>query len=298
MLNKVLCYLVFVTLTFSSKLHACESCGCGIGNWSSGLLTDFRNNYVRLGYFHSGFKSNLVSSNHTDRFDYFELLTRIKISKKIRIMASMPYKLNSRTINTNVQTLSGIGDLRLIGSWIITNSLSIKKESSLFIEAGGGIVVPTGKYNAKIHNSELPENFNLGNGAIGYTLQGSGIYQYKGFGVLNNYNFTYYATSSSGYQFGRQFGISLTLFKDIEIHNIKLIPYFGATKEVNAKDQYQTNILVDGTGGNGLFILTGLNVKYNNLYFGFSWATPSYENYSNKENKALNRFSCQVSYLF
>jgi hypothetical protein len=63
-------------------------------------------------------------------------------------------------------------------------------KTAFYLEVGGGVSLPTRKYNADNEFDEnLPENFNVGKGSLGYTLQMNAISSYDKYGILTNANY-------------------------------------------------------------------------------------------------------------
>ncbi len=299
---KKLVFIVFSCFVLGiMSANACDVCGAGANNMGIGLLTNFRSNFIRMGYFQSSFTSNFEHDYSVkDRFEQIDLTIRYSLGKNNRwkAMASLPFGKNSRTTHDENQIERGMADCRFNVNYVLLNNLKVGENAMLYVEAGTGLSIPTGKFDSSIHDRNLPENFNIGRGALGYIFQLNSVLSNGKNGVVLSANYQINSATETGYRYGNQLTSQLTLFRELPLKQLKLIPNLGLNFEKITKDKYTNNNTVPGTGGNGLFLSSSVNIKTEKWLTGFSYAIPLADKYSDSEVKAKGRIVCHVSYLF
>jgi len=281
--------------------YACDACGCSASNMGIGLLTDFRSNFIRLGYFDTRFNSSTEHEYITsDRFVQYDLSLRYAFgkAKRMRLMAHLPYGVNIRNSEEEQLSEKGVSDFRLNLNYVVLNNILLGNKFNLYLEAGGGLSLPSGKFDEQIHDRNLPENFNLGKGAIGYIFQINTVFSINKFGMVFSNNYQLNGRTKSDYHYGNQLNTQLNFFREVQVTNFKLIPNVGLGFEDIAKDNYANGKEVAGTGGNGIFLSSAINFKTKKWLAGCAYTIPLKENYSEGEVTAKARLAFQVSYIF
>lgn len=296
-------FIICITIGLNPVAQACDICGCGAGNMGIGLLTAYKNNTFRLGYYHSGFTSMPFEGKEvTDRFEQAEMFFGYTLGSthKVRLMAHMHYGINDRQSydDSQTQSVKGIGDIRLVANYVLFDSKPVGQWGTFYMETGGGISLPTGQFDPDIHDKNIPENFNIGKGALGYIFQNNAALNINKTGVLWNNQYTYNQKSTSGYRYGSQWNSTLSIYQEIPVAGFKIVPSIGLAYEKVALDQYKNGTDVTGTGGEGLFLPLSLNFKTDNWLLGVSYSKAVTDNYSDGEVNASGRIACQFSYFF
>ncbi|HMQ64398.1 MAG TPA: hypothetical protein PKE06_27185 [Flavilitoribacter sp.] len=279
---------------------SCDACGCSITGSGVGMLVSYRNNFAGLSWFSTPYQA---SPDHgfgsKDRFQTLEFAFRFHIASRLKLLINQPYRINARTLDGETEQVSGISDTRIMGAYTLFRDVRLGARNKLFLEVGAGIKAPLGRYDAHIHDQELPENFNLGNGSWAGLLQANLVVTRQNSGLLAAGTYQYNTATAAGYRFGRQVSGQLIGFREIALGRmVSLIPNAGLTAEWVSDDHYANGNIVPGTSGSGLFASGGVNLKFNNFYIGASFAQPLAQDYSHGEVIAKSRVSCQVSYLF
>ena len=289
--------LVLVLVVFAQYLYACDACGCS-SSMGFDLSYNFRYNSISVVYSKNAFQSNLGRTVELrDQFNTVSFSGRYYISDKVALLAIIPYHFNKRTDIESQQSVSGIGDARFLTSYKLIDSN--KESKKIYLDAGIGVKVPTGRYNANIHDTNLPENFNIGNGSVGLMGQINFLYTLKDWtmGVSNIY--TYHLEASSGYLFGNQNLFQFNLSRKIDLGNsVQLHPTIGIISETIMKDNYAAGSEVIHSGGNGLFCNMILGLRLKSIYLGASFSPALTSNYSNNEVIAKSRMALQMNYFF
>ncbi|MEE9439800.1 MAG: hypothetical protein V3V14_12415 [Saprospiraceae bacterium] len=189
-------------------------------------------------------------------------------------------------------------DVRLTAHYAFINGLQLGNNSSIYLEGGGGLSLPTGRYDSNIHDRDLPENFNVGKGTIGYLIEATSVISINTYGLVFSNSYILNDNTKSGYHFGNQFNSQLSVYKIIQQKEYQIIPNFGIGAEHTSTDNYTNNRAVEGTGGNGIFASTSLNFKTNTWQIGTSFSLPLAEIFSDGEVKSKGRISGHISYIF
>ena len=301
MIKRIVFIVLGCLLLSNTSLFACDACGCSASNMGIGLLTDYKSNIIRLSFFNTRFKSypeheSLVSDNFTQ----FSLSMRYAIGKgkRVRLSAVLPFGINSRNVSQGKFTEKGLSDIRLTTNYVILNTKQIGKKTALYLEAGGGFNLPTGKYDENIHNRDLPENFNIGKGNLGYILQMNSVLSYSEYGILLSNNYQLNSNTKSGYRFGSQLVSQLIGFREFQLQKFKLIPNVGLLFESISNDTYANGKSVSETGGEGLFLASALNFKTDKWLAGISYANPLLHNYSESAVIAKEKVALHFSIIF
>lgn len=279
---------------------ACDACGCSIGGNGIGLLSNYRANYIGIGWqlaqFNSAPGHGLGSE---DQFHTLELSLRYHLSTRFKLLAYQPYRINRRlNSDQSLQQLSGISDTRIMGAYTLVKDVSLGS-TNFFWEIGAGLKIPVGTYNSRIHDLNLPENFNIGNGSWAYLFQSNLVISHRQLGLVFNGSYQHHSPSRSDYQFGHQWTGQLLLFAEASLRNqLQIVPNAGLALERITTDNHANRNPVSGTGGSGTFLSSGINVKAGNWIIGAAAALPIDQSYSHGEVDARPRLTTQVLFTF
>ena len=300
---KRLFIVFFCIVGIMSASKACDACGCAASGIGIGLMTDYRSNFIRISYLDTRFRSNPDHAhyNSSDVFSRVDLSFRYTFEKlpKVRLVGHIPYGYNKRTNDDTESSLSGLSDIQVLVNYVLFNKMSPSGNSSYYIEGGGGFTLPTGKYDAKLIDKNLPDNFNLGNGSLGYIVQLNAVANFEQFGIVANSDYQLNSNTKEGYHFGNQFSNQLTAFREFPIGSkVKLIPNVGLLYEDIASDKYSNGNRVPETGGNGLFFSSAINFKTDKWLAGVSYSLPIAQSYSGGSIDAGQKLAVHISFLF
>ena len=132
-------------------------------------------------------------------------------------------------------------------------------------QLGGGIKVPSGKYNSA-NNGTLNPSFQLGTGSWDYLLVSEYVLKKDKFGLNTVLSYTFKTENQKHYQFGDQFNYGSTLFYLLDLNKIKIAPQAGISGEVyNSNQQFKQE--VSDTKGEIVFGKFGLEIGKNKFSF-------------------------------
>jgi len=298
-MTKQIIVLLMLILFWEEPLQACDACGCSVGLGSFGLFEAFHNNYFSIAWNNTSFESIPGYGNSIDYFNTIEINAQYYLSSKLRILLNVPYKVNKRNSSGSFSRIDGLSDSKIMIGYSLLKNEPLSEYSELFFDLAGGIKFPTGIYDAHIHDKNLPENFNLGNGSFGFVLQPNLVFSYKKVGLVTNISYQYLLETSEGYHFGNQLSSQLVGYINTSvISDFELTPFIGFSYEKVDADTYSNGKFVNGTGANGTFLSAGLSIKLSTISGGITYQSPINSNYSSGKVKATGKISVQLYYLF
>ncbi|WP_116108130.1 hypothetical protein [Lewinella sp. IMCC34191] len=303
MLYRYLAALVIAGV-LPAAAYACDACGCGIGGGGFGLLSVYRNNYVGLTHGYVPFRSRLTSGEYTGTEDIFhttELFLRYEPLFRVRADVFLPYRHNLRRGPAGDQSLSGLGDVRLGLSYVLTDGQPLGIGLwSVYWEAGLTASLPTGRYEDDLLDSHyLPDNFTPGKGALSLGAQTALVLSNGKWGLAVNARHQRYGKSTAYYRFGAETEAGVRVFGQF-VHDPhwKIIPYLGISREHTAANSTAGSQPVHATGGASWLAAAGVNVRYDDLTLAVHVAQPLESHYSDGLAEAGLRATASVLYNF
>ena len=289
-----------MAMTIQQNAVACDACACSILGQPNGLLAAYRKSFLSLGYGHAGFNTAPGSGEGAiDNFHRIDLTFDYYFSDRFRAGIYLPYQINTRIVNHSLSSVDGLSDLRLDVNYTFFQSSIPASSWEIYLEAGAGMIFPTGKYDPDIHDRNLPENFNPGKGSLGYTIQQTSGISYRRIGTIIKNSWSSFSETNTDYQYGSQWSSSLALLAELPIDSaLAFVPLASIQYEKVWTDQYASGIDVHGTGGHGLYVSAGGQLKIKDWLCTFQYAIPVNEHYSSGEVVARNRFTIQLTHLF
>ena len=304
--QKILLTFIFV-LTLSIS-QACDICGCGVGSYYFGVMPQFNKNFIGLRYRNMQFESHLNSRflRTSEYFSTTEIWGRFYVSPKVQIMTFLPYSFNTqKDINGFTKNLQGINDVVLMANYNVLN-LSMKNDTTMrkfkhSLWLGGGLKLPTGKYNFEQQDAGqvANPNFQLGSGSIDFLVSAFHNVRYKNWGFNQDLSCKINTSNSKNYRFGNRISGNSNVFY---IHQFSkkfaLMPYTGLYYESSGKDTREKEKIIE-TGGHLIAANMGLDAYvFKRLNVGANYQIPISQNLGKGEIRANNRLNVHVSVLF
>lgn len=293
--------IIFVLLLCVATLsaHACEVCGCSSGPNTIGLLPG--NGYHFIG-FRSQFRNTL--SQHPDVFgipgkksmELFitnMLIGRYQLNKRIQILGFIPFSNNSQIIETTTTRSNGLGDVSVIGNYLLINKIDSVKSLYLFVSTG--IKTPTGKYNRNLKQINTLSN-GSGSWDIPFGLN-LNLKKRKWSFVFEN-NFVLKSRNSSGYKFGNALINNFSTVYKVGYSKVEFLPMLGASFQSFFKDsRLGVSDIVSLNHGNLLSASFGCGFLFQKWLIQLQGGVPIYQNLGDGavHQKITAQFS--ISYL-
>lgn len=278
----------------------CDACGCSASGGSMGFSSMLDNNFVGLRYLRQSYTSKDGIFDNSpwidENFNTLQAWTRIPITSKIQISGVLPYHFNERQWSTKTETISGLGDITLIGLYSIYET---KKDSTTFthkLNAGIGVKIPTGKFDAANNLGVVNQSFQLGSGSWDYQLVTEYVLKKKKLGLNSMLNYVFKSENDKKYQYGNQFNYASTLFYLFESKNETTIaPQLGIAGEVYQSNK-QHGLELTNTSGDVLFGKFGVEAGKDKFSVGVNAMLPLQQNLANNKMEANYRWSINLNY--
>lgn len=292
--------LLWGLLCSTTLLLACDVCGCGANGYGAGLLSAYRYNTMSVRWYYSPFEQELDQGSPTiDGFHRMDFSLRYHIGERWISNLVQPYQWNHRAGPDRSITLDGLGDSRLMLSYVLLDNTLIGEKGQLYWEFGTGVKAPTGKFDDDIYQSDLPENFNIGNGSWASLWQTTVLYSWSQFGWVTNMTYQINGRTNDDYHFGNQLSLSSMCFVRQPLsESAEIIPFAGVFYEKVDQDLFYEDNVAHGTGGEGYYLTVGLNTKYRDFLLGCSLFTPFRQKYAEGEMEAQTRLTLDLTYAF
>jgi hypothetical protein len=307
MLYKIL-FLTFCLLSlWSSDAEGCSICSCASGANYNGILPQYRKNILGFRHRYRGFdqlvkQTNGLYTNSTYTFSSYELWGRIYLKDRIQFFFSLPYTVNSLDNSTEGKsTLTGINDLsmqvnyNLINTTFDTSRVHTVQHNLLI---GGGVKLPTGKYQQRNKNDQMfSPNFQAGSGA--YSYLGSIIYnlRYRKVGLNADVNYIFNAENELKYAFGNQLTASFGVFAWLKKGDFSFLPNTGVFYEKLDRD-IDNGYYNPLSGGYALNYNLGTDVYYKSVFLGATLQTPLIQEIGSDQIQYKAKYMVHVGFLF
>lgn len=305
-MKKVL--FISLALLAAHVTMACDVCGCSLGGSYFGILPQFNKNFVGLRWSQARFHAYmnhqsdyLKPETSNDTYQKLELWGRYYVNKRVQFFAFIPYNFNS--MNGSEQTVSthGLGDITLIGNYLLLNTGEDKtKKFKHTWMAGAGVKLPTGDSNLEDKGVLVNPNFQLGTGSLDFLLSTVYTLRYQKAGLSVESGYKINTRNRNDYVFGNQFHASSQIFYWQNAGMFAFLPNTGVYFEQAAKHRDGT-ILQANTGGSSVQLMAGLETYVKGFTVGFTYKHPVNQHY-NSDNiadiTAKDSWSLSLTYNF
>lgn len=281
----------------------CDTCGCSGNGGRMGFGTGLNNNFIGLRYIAQRYRSRdgiFANSPWIDEnFNTVQLWTQLPIGKRFMVNVVMPYQFHSREFSDDTeQNINGLGDATILGFYQILKQtpdsiISIKPQHTL--QLGGGLKIPTGRFDEENLEGSVNPSFQLGTGSWDYLLAANYGVTHRNWGLSLMANYTLKSKNDKEYRFGNQFNYALNTYKTYYFGNdFSLTPQVGLGGELFEKNE-EYGLVVHDTGGNAFFGKAGVEINYRTLALGASTMLPIAQDLNGGKVEVKNRFSVYLN---
>lgn len=300
--------LLLILFANISTTNACDICGCGVGNYYLGIMPQFQSNFIGVRYRAYNYDSHLGHSHEglfssKEYFQSTEFWARYYPSRRLQVLAFVPYHFNRQETDGKNLYLSGLGDISLLASYqlIMPKADTINKQLRHNLWVGAGIKTNTGKYNFDENDAAqvANPNFQLGTGSWDFLLNLTYTLRYQKFGLNVDANYKINTANAQKYRFGNRLsGTVAAFFVQKVTENFALMPNVGIYAEssaVNLKNTFE----VENTGGNLVALSVGMETYFfQKLSLGVNYQMPFAQNLANNQIQAHNRALVHLTWMF
>lgn len=301
-------FFISLALLAAHVAMGCDVCGCSLGGSYFGILPQFNKNFVGLRWSQARFHAYmnhqsdyLKPETSNDTYQKLELWGRYYVNKRIQLFAFIPYSFNSMKGTEQVVSSHGLGDITLIGNYLLLNTGEDKtKKFKHTWMAGAGVKLPTGDSNLEDKGVLVNPNFQLGTGSLDFLLSTVYTLRYQKAGLSVESGYKINTRNRNDYVFGNQFHASSQVFYWQNAGVFAFLPNAGVYFEQAAKHRDGT-ILQANTGGSSVQLMAGLETYVKGFTVGFTYKHPVNQHY-NSDNiadiTAKNSWSLSLTYNF
>jgi len=166
---------------------------------------------------------------------------------------------------------------------------------------GGGIKVPTGKYEPteRLAIQESPNNFQLGTASTDFTVNAAYDIRYNDLGLNTNVTYKMNTENSHEYRYGNKFTANALLYHKFRIAGkFTVSPNVGLLYETARKDVESSKYEIDVSGGKAVSILMGAEFAFKNISIGGNFQKIGSQDLAGGRVKAGNKMMVHVSLPF
>ncbi len=252
--------------------NACDVCGCSGSNQYIGILPQFYRHFIGLQYQYRTFSSDHVPfhigdppEHSTEQYQTVQLIGRYYISRKVQLLAFVPYHFNRKDEEGVVSYSSGLGDASLLGNVEVLGTKNADAPLQQKLLAGGGLKLPTGRHDAlaSMGDDGLP-NMQPGTGSWDFLANVNYTIRKKGMGVNADVTYTQTTANHEGYKYGNRLSAGLTGFYWWQHRAFRVLPQAGLRYNYASMDwdNYRKGWINDVSGGHQLFAAMGAQGYY------------------------------------
>lgn len=298
--------LTVMLLAFGPAASACDVCGCSIGGNYFGILPQFHRHFVGLRWSEQSFQSahsrGAALLGHFDSDEQMrtvDVLGRFYPLRRLQMLVLAPYHDFRRTEN-GVQThTQGMGDVSLLGNYILLNTGdSLHRRWQHTLTAGAGVKLPTGRH--RLTNAEgevLLANLQPGSGSTDFMLSATYTLRRGAWGLSADLLGRLNTANKQDYHFGHRASGSAKFFYWKNIRRITLLPNAGAFADASLPN-HDGHTDADGTGGFIALATAGLDVYAGRFSTGFTFQQPVYQDLGEGKVHARPRWMATLNYIF
>ena len=280
----------------------CDTCGCGSSGGSMGYGTALNKNFMGLRYIGQEYRSRNGIFNNSpwinENFNTVQAWGNFPVTKRAIVNIILPYQFHNRIFPDNTeQKINGLGDISVLAFYSLIKAtpdsiISIKPEH--YLQLGGGLKLPTGKYDKANNTGSVNPSFQLGNGSWDYILAMNYGFSYRNWGISTMFNYTIKTKNPKDYQFGNQFNYGINAFKTYYVSDLAFTPIIGLAGENYASNR-EFDMKVANTKGTIFLGKLSLETAYQNYSLGLVGMVPIDQNLNNGKVALKHRVSVYLN---
>ena len=271
-----------------------------------GLMPNFKSKFIGVRYQSINYHTQLADEPDEFSKDYYntiELWGGFSLGKKWQLLTFVPYQVNTLKSDEGVEHLNGLGDITLLANYKLFDKSSMQSGNKSFAQqlwVGGGLKLPTGKYNIDPNDPEVEigdANSQQGTGSLDFLLNASYNVSINKFGINTTANYKINTANKDDYYFGNRFNASSFGYYQISLKNAILAPNIGLLYQHSAENNLN-NQKVDETGGYLAMAATGAEVSFKSITVGANVQLPFSQSFAHGQTEAKTRGMLHVSFTF
>lgn len=292
-------YFFIAFITMNAIVYACDGCGCSIQSADVGILPQFKKHFIGLKYHYRYFYSRSATSTdiaNDENYHTLNIWSRFTPHKRVQVFINTPMHYFIQNDQGIQRENWGIGDIWALGNYMIVKSPDSLKTKHLWT-VGGGVKLPTGRYNESDSNGILHRNMQMGSGSWDFILATQYILRIKSWGVMSELSGRINTVNPDKYQFGHRISTTIKGFYWKQWRKMSLLSSIGVQYEYAAKDKIY-ELPMPNTGGNNVNLIGGLDYYVGRFGIGTEVRIPLFSNLSNGYTNAGLQANGQLLFFF
>jgi hypothetical protein len=287
----------------AGRLFACDACGASITSGYVGILPQFTRHFVGIKYQFRYFSSTSIgdpqgSYRNKEFYHTWNVWGRISPHKRVQILINVPVNYYLQHDQGTVRELSGPGDIWTLCQYqLVRTPDSLKKKVRQSLLVGGGIKLPTGRYNLYDPNGFYDRNMQPGTGSWDALFSSQYTIRWKGWGMNIESNARISTLNPDNYLYGHQVNGSLKGFYWGQKNKISYLVSSGVQYDYRSKDLYLHQFLPT-TGGHLLSVTASADVYMPKWAIGLDFKIPLYAHMGGGLVNPGLQVSSQIMFMF
>jgi hypothetical protein len=299
-------FLTAVLWVFAYSASACDACGCSIGGNYFGILPQFNRHFVGLRWSEQTFRSAHNHSNAQngqfnthEHFRTMDVLARFYPLRRLQMMVLAPYHDFSRTEDNLLSRTQGIGDVSVLGNFILINTGdSLGRSTQHTLTLGGGVKIPTGQYRLRTPEGRLLHaNLQPGSGSTDFMISAAYTLRSGAWGIATDVLGRINTANKKDYRFGNRVSGSAKAFYWKKVRKCSFLPNIGLFADHSAPN-FDQGEQAESTGGSMVLSTFGLDVYIGKISAGFTFQQPVYQHLGEGAIQANSRWMATLNYIF
>jgi len=299
--------IIFIIVFVSMQSNACPICGCGVGGFYIGLLPGFDSKFIGIRYQYMRYETQIkgdASQFSHDHYKIAELWGGWTFGNKWQVLGFVPYHFNYQNTDDGIKTKNGLGDITLIASYKLWETSKQNKDDKSMSHQefwlGGGVKLPTGKYDVDVSDPETElgdVNSQMGTGSLDFIASAMYNVKLNKFGINTSANYKVNTSNNSNFKFGNRFTANSFVFYQTHVSKTYLAPNIGMLYE-NAAINHLNKSDVTQTGGYVALAAAGFEVNRGNITLGANVQLPVSQNFAVGQTEAKSRGLVHATFTF